>query len=161
MSANGTGQTYGIRKWHAGAAALVLAVLLVAGKDVLYPVRSIVWHLDALLWWLVLLAAAAGQGMIVLRWLDGDRPGMPPGMELSIAAGLGLGMLSMEVLLLGALGFMNTRALTLLVLVVFAVSIAAVRKDLALVLTHAGREIKDGAEKFPLPLAAAMARWMR
>ncbi len=143
-------------KWYPVAVAVLMVALLAAGREVLYPVRALLWHAGAILWWLAILGGSLGQGAMVFSRVQGSRLDLSPGMALSAVAGLGLGMFSLEVLLLGAFGLMNTPVLTLLVLVVLAVSLYTGRAAVTEILAGAAGEISEKAREAFLPLGVAL-----
>ncbi|UCG39400.1 MAG: hypothetical protein JSV00_04000 [bacterium] len=146
-----------------GRAALVVALVLVPvtlflARDVVFPVRFLVWHASSLAWMMVVLFSSWGQGAVVLGVLKPpDGPGDPlPGIITEL--GVGLGIYSLETFLLGTLGFMGRIPVTVLVLAVTGISLLTLRRrldrlraDLAL----AG-EAAQGAG-MPLALAALAA----
>lgn len=149
-------QTLELKKTYPVIAGLLIVALLIAGRDVLYPVRALWWHGKALLWWLVLVCGSMGQGALVFKLLRADPLELRPGMTIGIMTGLGLGMFSLEALLLGAFGFMNTPALTLLVLISLPVSLYPGRAEILRVLAGAGEEISDKFREAALPLGIAL-----
>jgi hypothetical protein len=144
-------------KWYAAAAAVLLVILLITGRDVLYPVRALWWHAEALVWWLVILAGAVGQGALLYKFAGGARTEISPGLAVPVAAGLGLGLFSLQVLLLGAFGLMSTPVLTALVLLVLAVSLTAGRGTLALMFSSAAHDLSRRGRDTALPLTAVFA----
>jgi hypothetical protein len=59
-----------------------VVALLIAGREVLYPVRALLWHVKAIIWWLAILGGSLGQGALAFKWLRGDRLDLPAGMAL-------------------------------------------------------------------------------
>ncbi len=147
-------------KWYPAAVAVLIVGLLVVGREVLYPVRALLWHADALLWWLAVLGGSLGQGALAFKQVQGGRLDLSAGMTLSVMMGLGLGMFSLEVLLLGAFGLMNTPVLTLLVLIVLSVSLFIGRAAITQVLTGVAREVSGNVREAALPLGVALATAM-
>ena len=145
-----------LKGWSPVAVALVLVALLAAGSEVFYPVRALYWHFGAVIWWLVILAGSLGQGALIFQWLSGSRWDLSAGMTVSVMAGLGLGIFSLEMLVVGAVGLMNTPVLTLLALVVLLLSSYAQRATVAEVLVRAADEISGKAGEEAVPLAAAL-----
>ena len=150
-------RTINIKESYPLAVAVLMVALLIAGREVLYPVRALLWHVHAIIWWLAILGGSLGQGALAFKWLRGDRLDLQAGMALGAMAGLGLGMFSLEVLLLGAFGFMNTPVLTLLVLVVLTVSLYTGRAVVTEILAGVAREISGNVREAALPLGVAFA----
>ncbi len=142
------------RVFFSGGAVLtaLILVFLILGKDVLLPVRAVVWHLNALLWWVTVLAAAVGHGALLVRLFGYDSSVLSPGMSVSVLAGLGLGSISVEVLILAALGFMNTPVLTSLVLLILFLSLLFGRRVATEVLSRAWKDAAQRAQEALLPL---------
>jgi hypothetical protein len=95
MSEEHTGRdTRGVGLYPAAAAVLIV-LFLIGGWEVLTPVRAMLWHLPALLWWVVVAVACLGQGALIFNGVFRDNSGISPGMTLAVMAGLGLGTLSL------------------------------------------------------------------
>lgn len=141
-----------------GATALVLLILAFTlwGLESLFPLRALVWHWRELLWLPVVAAAALGQGAVVFRLWRGDRLEIEPGLKLAVLAGLGLGVLSLEVLAAAAAGFMNRPFLTVLTVLVLAVSALAGRREAMEAVSRAAAEANRLAGEVRLPLGAAV-----
>ncbi len=111
-------------------AALVILLflgLLAGAPGLSFPVRPLLRHGVALLWWPVLLAGALGQGLALRRLL------LPRGEEgplagVFLAAGAGLGLLALETFLLGVLGAFRPWTLTLLALCSLGASLPVLRR---------------------------------
>jgi len=153
---SGSGRITGLRGSCQIAAAVTIVGLLAVGQDVFYPVRALYWHLGAIIWWLVILAGSMGQGALIYKRIPGRRLDLSGGMAVSVMAGLGLGIYSLEVLLLGALGLMNTPVLTLLVLVVLLLSFYTQRAAVTEVLVRAADEISGKTREAAVPLTATL-----
>jgi len=154
MSEEHTGRdTRGVGLYQAAAAVLIV-LFLIGGREVLTPVRAILWHLPALLWWVVVAAACLGQGALIFNGVFRDNSGISPGMTLAVMTGLGLGTLSLETLFLSALRLMTQAYLTVLVLVILSISFLVCRKTVLNTLTLAAREALDQAREAKLPLTA-------
>jgi hypothetical protein len=109
----------------------VLTVLLVALiSTTMVSLWSLLRHWEAFLWWGVLIVASWGQG----SWLLGKlTPGLwqeNRSLRGAMTLGLGLGLLSIEVLLVGLAGFFSTRALTLFVILLVILSYPALRRTI-------------------------------
>ena len=146
-----------VRSFSSSVVLVALILLfLVLGKEVIFPVRAMVWHVSALLWWLTVSAACLGQGAFWFKVLGGEKLLLPPGMVISVIMGLGLGAMSMEVLVLAALGLMNTPALTILVLLVLILSMLFGRKIVFAAVTNASRDASQRAKEAVLPLGMVL-----
>jgi hypothetical protein len=109
--------------------ALLLLLLLVAvASRTVEPLWGLSLHLSAYLWWVVILAASWGQGTLLMGILSADGPAAGPELRTALATGLGLGVLSLEVFLLGLAGFFSTRAVTVLILVILIAVAPILRK---------------------------------
>ena len=106
----------------------LVPVALVWGRDVIYPIRFLTWHLASLAWFGVILAAAWGQGRALAGAVLSNTGGRTQMPVTVIALGLGLGLLALETFLLGAAGLLTTPALTLLVLSAFLFAAVSARR---------------------------------
>jgi len=156
MSEEHTGKDARGIGWYPAAAAVLIVLFLIGGREVLTPVRAILWHLPALLWWVVVAAACLGQGALIYNAVFRDKSGISPGMTLAVMMGLGLGTLSLETLFLSALGFMSQAYLTALVLVILLISFLVCRKTVLDTLTFATQEALDQAREVKLPMTALL-----
>jgi len=154
MSKENTGQDTPGNGLYPVIAAVLIALFLIGGKEVLIPVRAILWHLPALLWWVVVAAACLGQGALIYNAVFRDNSGISPGMTLAVMTGLGLGALSLETLFLSAFMLMTQAYLTALVLFILVVSFLVCRKTVQDTLTLAAREALDQTREAKLPLTA-------
>ncbi len=111
-------------------AVVIIAVpaALLIGRDVIPPVRFLLWHFVSLAWFCVILAAAWGQGRALAGVFVREGSNPSPFPSTVLALGLGLGLFSLETLLLGAAGYLTTPSLTLLVLMVFLFTAAGARR---------------------------------
>ncbi|MDF1535207.1 MAG: hypothetical protein P1S46_01740 [bacterium] len=110
------------------AVILLVPIGLFFGREVIPPIRFLTWHLASLAWFVVVLAAAWGQGRALAGLVlpdTGDRAQVPVTV---IALGLGLGLFALETFLLGAARLLTTPALTMLVLLVFLLTAAGARR---------------------------------
>jgi 4-amino-4-deoxy-L-arabinose transferase-like glycosyltransferase len=107
--------------------AVLAAIALLAIAGIVPPVWLLLQHIRSLLWGVVLLATGFLQGWILCRPLLPDHADRDPGYITVLSAGLGLGALSLELLLLGLAGFYTRPAITALVLVILALSFGAIR----------------------------------
>jgi len=136
-------------------AALVLA-LLILGRDVHLPVRAVVWHVQALLWWLAILAVSLGHGALIVRVIKYELSELAPGLALSVLLGLGLGSLALEVLVLAAMGLMNTPVLTALVLLGLGLCTVFARQIAVLATVRAWEDASRRARESLLPLCMTL-----
>jgi len=102
---------------QAVTALVIILVLAAVSPEVLGPVGVVGKNFSSLLWWLVLMAGAWGQGSILLRLLSGGGLFRNRELEVPVALGLGLGVLGLESFFLGLAGFFSTPPLTLLALI--------------------------------------------
>jgi len=109
-------------------ALLLLAVLVAAASRTVEPLWGLSLHLSAYLWWIVIMAVSWGQGTLWISLFR--RQGSDPFMTTVMATGLGLGALSLELFFLGLAGSYNTRAITILVLVILLMISPLLRKRL-------------------------------
>jgi hypothetical protein len=110
------------------AALFFLLLLVAAASRTVLPLWGLSLHLSAYLWWVVILAASWGQGTLLMRILFSDASTAQPELRTALVTGLGLGILSLEIFLLGLAGFFSTRAITVLVLVVLIAVAPVLRK---------------------------------
>ncbi len=144
-------------RWSGWFAAALVLLLMIAASGVFYPVRNIIWHISAILWWVILMITALGQGTVILLLLDVGRFRQDHGFTLAIVMGLGLGALSLETFALGAMGLMTTRSLTLLVLVTLFLSAILVRKQATELLTKAVAQYSENFSGAPIPGSVVIA----
>ena len=144
-------------KWSGWLAAALVLLLMIAASGVVYPVRHIIWHISAVLWWVILMITALGQGTVLLLLIDVDRFKRDHGFSLVITMGLGLGALSLETFALGAVGLMTTRSLTLLVLVTLFLSAILVRRQATELLTNALTQYRGKFADAPVPVSVVLA----
>ena len=111
-----------------GLLLILVALILKAFLPHLGPTL----HLSAFLWWMVLLAAAWGQGTLLGSLILRDIPLTNPEMKTALLMGLGFGALSLEVYLLGLAGFFTTRAITVLIIASLLITVFTIRKDTTL-----------------------------
>jgi len=109
---------------------LLLLLLMAVASRTVEPLWGLNLHLSAYLWWVIILAASWGQGTFLMGVLFADGPTRQPEMRTALVTGLGLGILSLELFLLGLAGFFSTRAITALVLVVLIAVVPILRKGI-------------------------------
>ncbi len=98
-------------------AAVVATIAIFAVTGAVPPLWLLWQHLRALLWGSVVLATAFLQGWILCSLLTPDKAKDDPAFTASLASGLGMGLLSLELLLVGLTGFFTRPAITSLILV--------------------------------------------
>lgn len=134
--------------------ALAAGVSLILGRDVIPPMRFLVWHAASLAWFAVIIVSAYGQGRVAIVLLDRQGEHVGPHVRTVLALGAGLGFLSLETFFLAAAGLMNTMALTALITLVF--TLTAVRyRHLLPGLAEEGRSLREAARGAGLPLSLA------
>ena len=111
-------------------ALLLLLVLVALASRTVEPLWGLSLHLSAYLWWIVILAASWGQGTLLMGILFADGQAVQLELRTALVTGLGLGILSLEVFLLGLAGFFSTRAITVLILVVLLAVSPVLRKGI-------------------------------
>jgi 4-amino-4-deoxy-L-arabinose transferase-like glycosyltransferase len=136
------------------AAVIAVAVALFAGRDVVQPVRFLIWHTVSLAWFAVIVVSAWGQGRALVSFVVPRLRDESPLPLSVIALGTGLGLFSVEIFLMAAAGFLNPPALTALVTVVFLLTVILSRRLWSDV-REEGREVLDSASGCTLPLSIA------
>jgi hypothetical protein len=131
-------------------ALLLLLVLIALASRTVEPLWGLSLHLSAYLWWIVILAASWGQGTLLMGILFADGQAAQPELRIALVTGLGLGILSLEVFLLGLAGFYSTRAITALVLVVLLAVSPVLRRGISVRLLRIGEP--DSGTRIPLAL---------
>ncbi len=144
-------------RWSGWFAAALVLLLMIAASGVVYPVRHVIWHISAVLWWVILMITALGQGTVLLLLLDADRFRQDHGFSLVIVMGLGLGALSLETFALAAVGLMTTRSLTLLVLVTLFLSAILVRRQGVELFLKAVAQYREKFSSARIPGSAVIA----
>ena len=132
---------------------ILTAVLLVLARDVVYPVRALLWHAEALVWWAVIIVASLGQGLALVGTVCPTYLEDNPLFALTLSMGAGLGLLSLETFLLGVLGLLTPAAMTLLLLAVLAAGLLGVRRKMGTLLGGALAQARDAVEQARLPSA--------
>ena len=104
-------------------ALLVFFFMMVVASRVVVPLQAVTRPLSAYLWWIVFLAVGWGQGSVVAQRLAPDELLKMTEVRIAVTTGLGLGILSIEVFLLGLAGFFSTPFVTFLILVVLLATV--------------------------------------
>lgn len=135
------------------ASAFLAAVLLILARDVVYPVRALLWHAQAIVWWAVIIAAALGQGTVLVRRMCPSFLDRNPLFALSLSLGGGLGLLSLETFLVGVLGMLSRAGATLLLLAAFAAALLAARREMGVMVRGAWAQARQAVGQARLPAA--------
>jgi hypothetical protein len=131
---------------------LLFLGLLAGAPGLSFPVRPLLWHGVALLWWPVLLTGALGQGLALRRLLHPrSKEGAMAGLFLAGTAGLGL--LALETFLLGVLGAFRPWILALLALGSLGAALAVLRRWVREEGSDLVREAREGWGEGRIPLA--------
>ena len=136
-------------------AMAVLLVLVVLAARTVEPLWGLSLHVKAYLWWAVMLGVSWGQGRLAIGLFmpNGEREN--PQVRTAITFGLGLGILSIEVFILGLGGFFSTRAITALVLILFIALTPVIRNSLRRSALHVSEPV-SGA-RIPVALMSVAA----
>jgi hypothetical protein len=143
------------------AAVVLIFVLAIMGGQVVFPVRILLFYWSAFAWLVVIIGAIAAQGFPVIQKV-GLNDGEDGGFRTALALGLGLGMICLETFVLGILGVLGKRSLTVLVLTSSGLGVYAYRKRLRGVFESVVRGVREisGDAVLPCALAVAGAVWV-